>query len=68
MRIFLGPGRKCQLNNYVTLLSRYYAVCVLNQFVITQSDQELATRLVEIYFTFFKVITLSNDPVSLCGC
>ena len=30
-------------------------MCTLNQFVIGLNGQELAKKLVEIYFTFFKV-------------
>ena len=34
---------------------RYYCVCCLNQFTIAGRDDALAAKLVEIYFTFFKV-------------
>ena len=34
---------------------RYFAVCFLNQLILTKQDSELATRLISIYFSFFGV-------------
>ena len=34
---------------------RYFAVCFLNQLILTKKDSELATRLISIYFSFFGV-------------
>ena len=34
---------------------RYFAVCFLNQLILTKRDRELATRLISIYFSFFGV-------------
>ena len=45
---------------FIILLSflspRYYGVCCLNQIVIDPYNEALAAKLIEIYFTFFKVI------------
>ena len=37
------------------VISRYYAVCFLNQLLLSQQDKPLASRLITIYFSFFKV-------------
>ena len=37
---------------------RYFAVCFLNQLILTKRDRELATRLISIYFSFFGVGSL----------
>ncbi|XP_041353162.1 CCAAT/enhancer-binding protein zeta-like [Gigantopelta aegis] len=34
--------------------AQYYAMCFLNQLVLNQSDQSLALRLIDVYFSFFK--------------
>ena len=45
------------------LCCRYYCICCLNQFTIAPDDQELAGKLIDIFFTFFKV----RMPTSLHG-
>ena len=37
------------------LCCRYYCICCLNQFTIAPDDQELTGKLIDIFFTFFKV-------------
>ena len=41
-------------------------MCTLNQFVITPADQDLAQKLVEIYFTFFKVSPDTLHLTAVC--
>ena len=36
-------------------MRRYYAICCLNQFTIDHDDEALAAKLIELFFTFFKV-------------
>ena len=35
---------------------RYYAVCFLNQLILTKKDSDLASALITIYFSLFKVM------------
>ena len=34
---------------------RYYAVCFLNQLILSPKEKDVAARLITIYFSFFKV-------------
>ena len=45
---------------FPSFLPRYFGACCLNQMVIGPHDEALAAKLIEIYFTFFKVIILST--------
>ena len=40
-------------------VNRYYAVCFLNQVLLSAKESELALRLINIYFSFFKVDSYS---------
>ena len=40
---------------FLSFLCRYYAICFLNQLFLSQSNQDLATRLISIYFSLFGV-------------
>ena len=42
-------------------LSRYYAVCFLNQLQLSQQMSDLAARLITIYFSFFKVFVKKGE-------
>ena len=65
-------GWNCQYWWLLWFFCRYYAVCTLNQFTIASTDTALASKLAEIYFTFFKVIVLytqsycSHDSLMFC--
>jgi len=37
--------------------SQYYSLCFLSEILFRQSDDELANKLVQLYFTFFKIMT-----------
>ncbi|XP_073249023.1 CCAAT/enhancer-binding protein zeta-like [Porites lutea] len=37
----------------ISIKAQYFAVCFLNQLILTKRDRELATRLISIYFSFF---------------
>ena len=44
--------------------AQYYGFCCMNQFVLKRHDNEVANRLLLIYFSFFKVSlvqVISND-------
>lgn len=44
--------------------AQYYGFCCMNQFVLKRHDNEVANRLLLIYFSFFKVSlaqVMSND-------
>ena len=43
------------------LFFRYYAVCFLNQILLNNDEDELALRLINIYFSFFKVLYLYGN-------
>jgi len=36
--------------------AQYYAICFLNQIVLSHQEKEIASRLISLYFSFFKVI------------
>ena len=36
-------------------MHRYYSVCCLNQLVLSPEDGPLVAKLMDVYFTFFKV-------------
>jgi len=51
--------------------AQYYAICFLNQIVLSHQEKETASKLISIYFSFFKLIVSregkskskkSNDP------
>ena len=44
-------------------LIRYYGFCCMNQFTLTRHDQDIANRLLIIYFSFFKVLFLISTPL-----
>ena len=37
------------------MFCRYYAVCFLNTLLLSHDERHLASRLLSVYFTFFKV-------------
>lgn len=38
----------------VSAKAQYYAICCLTQFILEASKPEMATRLIKVYFSFFK--------------
>ena len=44
---------------------RYYSICFLNQLMLTQEDRLLAAKLVNVYFSFFKVMCFTYDLKSV---
>ena len=53
--------------SFSPLSSRYYAVCFLNQVVIGHEEVGLAMKLVNIYFSFFKVIYMRHTSCMALG-
>ncbi|XP_034017542.1 CCAAT/enhancer-binding protein zeta isoform X2 [Thalassophryne amazonica] len=45
----------------VSAKAQYYSVCFLNQVVLSHSEAELASRLIAIYFSFFRVCIKKKD-------
>ncbi|KAL9954460.1 hypothetical protein ACROYT_G042001 [Oculina patagonica] len=45
----------------IALKAQYFAVCFLNQLILTKQDSELATRLISIYFSFFGAFLKKGD-------
>nr|KAG5702117.1 hypothetical protein BaRGS_010383 [Batillaria attramentaria] len=41
--------------------AQYYALCFLNQIKLCKTDQALASQLISIYFTFFKVYVKKGE-------
>ncbi|XP_072031232.1 CCAAT/enhancer-binding protein zeta-like [Amphiura filiformis] len=41
--------------------AQYYAMCFLNQMILTHKDADLASKLIVIYFSFFKSCTKKRD-------
>ena len=49
---------------------RYYGVCCINQFVLSNDNQELVEHLVKVYFVFFQVrafMTMYSVRMSVCN-
>ncbi|KAK2585564.1 hypothetical protein KPH14_010202 [Odynerus spinipes] len=44
--------------------AQYYAICLLTQFVLGKTDDEIATSLIEVYFAFFKACLKKGEPDS----
>jgi len=57
---------------YLYVCCRYYGVCCLNQFILGPNDDNLAIKLMCMYFTFFKVFIPSGgnqwEHGSMCFC
>ncbi|XP_068730456.1 CCAAT/enhancer-binding protein zeta-like [Montipora capricornis] len=45
----------------VAMKAQYYAICFLNQLILGKRDQDLATRLISIYFSFFRAFLKKGD-------
>jgi len=41
--------------------AQYYAICFLNQLILTKSEHLVASRLISIYFTFFKALAKGDS-------
>ena len=53
--LFLPAYVAIAFQEMIEFCCRYFAVCFLNQLILTKRDRELATRLISIYFSFFGV-------------
>lgn len=49
--------------NRVSLKAQYYAVIFLNQIILTRNNIELSKKLLNIYFSMFKQLTLQHKNV-----
>lgn len=54
-------GRDRSLARHLFPLYRYYAVCYLNQIVLSQRDMGLANTLTDVYFTLFHWLTKNGE-------
>jgi len=45
----------------IAIKAQYFAVCFLNQLILTKQESELATRLISIYFSFFGAFLKKGD-------
>nr|XP_058965754.1 CCAAT/enhancer-binding protein zeta-like [Pocillopora verrucosa] len=45
----------------IAIKAQYFAVCFLNQLILTKQDGELATRLISIYFSFFRAFLTKGE-------
>ncbi|XP_064599583.1 CCAAT/enhancer-binding protein zeta-like [Liolophura sinensis] len=45
----------------ISLKAQYYAICFLNQLTLSQSDRDLANRLIDVYFSFFKAFVKKGE-------
>ncbi|XP_022800825.1 CCAAT/enhancer-binding protein zeta-like isoform X2 [Stylophora pistillata] len=45
----------------IAIKAQYFAVCFLNQLILTKQDSELATRLISIYFSFFRAFLTKGE-------
>ncbi|XP_067944317.1 CCAAT/enhancer-binding protein zeta-like isoform X2 [Watersipora subatra] len=41
--------------------AQYYAVCFLNQMLLSETDKDLSVKLITIYFSFFKASIKTNE-------
>ncbi len=48
-------GKKVTFISVLVICFRYYAVCFLNQLILSHDEPDLATKLIIVYFSFFKV-------------
>jgi len=45
----------------ITPKAQYYAICFLNQIVLSNKEKDIAKRLVTIYFSFFRIFVKKRD-------
>ena len=45
--------------------AQYYAICFLNQTVLSHEENKIASTLISIYFSFFKVIVSREDKIKI---
>ncbi|XP_058879488.1 CCAAT/enhancer-binding protein zeta isoform X2 [Acipenser ruthenus] len=45
----------------VNLKAQYYAICFLNQLVLSHEESDLASKLITIYFSFFRGLVKKKD-------
>ncbi|CAB1342741.1 unnamed protein product [Coregonus sp. 'balchen'] len=48
----------------INLKAQYYAVCFLNQVLLSHDEAELASKLISIYFSFFRACIKKKDVES----
>lgn len=48
----------------INLKAQYYAVCFLNQVLLSHDEAELASKLISIYFSFFRASIKKKDVES----
>ncbi|XP_065660946.1 CCAAT/enhancer-binding protein zeta isoform X2 [Hydra vulgaris] len=41
--------------------AQYYAICFLNQIVLSQKEKNIAAKLIQIYFSFFKLLVKKEN-------
>ncbi|CAH1791855.1 unnamed protein product, partial [Owenia fusiformis] len=45
----------------ISVKAQYYAICFLNQLILSEDDKELAARLIKVYFSFFKYFVKKGE-------
>lgn len=48
----------------ISIKAQYYGICFLNQFILSAEEQQLASRLLTIYFSFFKMFVKKGEVES----
>ncbi|XP_015115326.1 CCAAT/enhancer-binding protein zeta [Diachasma alloeum] len=62
--VVLKQVEKLLFRSNVAQRAQYYAICLLSQFVLNKGDSEVATKLIDVYFAFFKACLKRGEPDS----
>lgn len=61
--VVLGEVEKLLFRANISSRAQYYGLCFLSQFYLSHEASEIARKLIEVYFSFFKACV---KKVSLC--
>lgn len=53
-RVVLAETEKLLFRVNVSTKAQYYSLCFLSQFYLNHEEPEVARKLIEVYFAFFK--------------
>lgn len=60
--VVLREVEKLLFRKNVSQRTQYYGICLLVQYVLNKSDEEVAATLIEVYFAFFKACLKRGEP------
>ncbi|KAM5252014.1 CCAAT/enhancer-binding protein zeta isoform 2-T2 [Hipposideros larvatus] len=59
--IVCGEVERLLFRSNISSKAQYYAICFLNQMVLSHEESELANKLITLYFCFFRTCTKKKD-------